>query len=144
VLAQLRALAEELEARPLANLGLEADLEALCESWGAWTNTPVSFESNVRAPLPLWVGRPHTLCLDFFVEQALGYACAASNQVSVVLEVQPEGLAVSVCFMPSAASGAIPPHLQEWLRAWGGRLDDARLANGMVDLTAWMGADKLS
>ena len=33
----------------------------------------------------------------------------------------------------------IPPHLQEWLRAWGGRLDYVGLSNEVVDLTAWMG-----
>ena len=109
-------------------------------------NTPVCFESTSGGPLPHRVGRQHAICLYYFVQQALSYACASGSQVSAQLKDDHNGMYAIVGFVSADSPEGlgregILPLLQEWLRVWGGRVDYSALPDRTVTLAAWMGAN---
>jgi signal transduction histidine kinase len=144
-LRQIRALADGLYSNKLVSLGLEATIKDLCTNYRSLMNRRVSFENNLTGYVPPWIGRQHALCLYYFTDQALTYACSRSDSpISVLLEWYPEQrISISVRFSQrnqpeNSERNTILPILQEWLYVWGGNVTFAMLPDSVVSLTAWM------
>jgi signal transduction histidine kinase len=148
VLGQILSLADGLHSNILANKGLVAAIKLLCQSYPSQWNIQVSFGGNLQKNLPEWVSRQHTICLYYFIEQALGIAGATGNPIFVYLECEQHEITAIVRFITFDHPANLDQEnilkiLREWLSVWGGHMECSIPSPDMVQLTASLEANAI-
>ena len=142
VLEQIRRLADSTFINTLDNLGLSSAIEELCLVYQDSLRSPIIF-SGLPCPQPSSRGqRQRSLCLYYFTDQALRYACQrASGPVAVSIDCEPGQIGVHISFeqvtpQETAEDERLLLILQEWLAVWGGHIQYFRSLNHHIALSA--------
>lgn len=142
VLDQIRLLADSTFINTLNNLGLNSALEELCLNHQNCLHGPVVFTGR-PCPQPASRGqRQRSLCLYYFTDQALRYACQrTSGPVTVSMACDKTQMSVQIAFIQAASPDSASDEqllliLQEWLAVWGGQLQYIRSLNNQITLSA--------